>query len=270
MDPVTGHYVEYSATGAYAGLGLEKEGDNFWAQAQKDSLLHVYPEDIRKFQTFLTREKVMSEIEKKGDFSVQYRMLFDGEPKYVTAQAALVEEKDGPQLIIGINNIDDLVRREQDYERRLAAARNRANIDTLTGVKNRTAYDSMSQALTRQIEDGQDVRYAIALCRVVGLDLVNEAEGREAGNRLIREACALICNTFKHSPVFRVAGDQFAAIAQGHDYESADALVAALEESSRKGGVAIACGMAKYDGTGSVAAVFERADALCRKGSDRP
>ena len=44
---------------------------------------------------------------------------------------------------------------------------------------------------------------------------------------------------------------------------------AELEEISRKnsksGGVTISCGMAKYDGSGSVASVFERADALCHK-----
>ena len=30
-------------------------------------------------------------------------------------------------------------------------------------------------------------------------------------------------------------------------------------------GVRVACGMAKYDGTGSVAAVFQRADTICRE-----
>ena len=34
------------------------------------------------------------------------------------------------------------------------------------------------------------------------------------------------------------------------------------------GGVVIACGMARYDGSGSVANVFERADALCRLDED--
>ena len=45
--------------------------------------------------------------------------------------------------------------------------------------------------------------------------------------------------------------------------------MAQLEESNRKnretGGVMLAYGMAKYDGTGSVASVFERAERLCGK-----
>ena len=264
VDPATGRYSEYSASEGYTSLDLDKEGDDFWARAREESVRHVYSEDIEKFQTLMTRDRVMEEIGKNGLFSIQYRMYLDGDPKYVTVQAALVEEKDGPQLIIGVNNVDDLVRREQDFERKLAAARSRANLDTLTGVKNRTAYENMTQTLTKQIESGQPVRYAIALCRVSDYGCVLQAQGQEAGDDMIRRACAVICNAYKHSPVFRVNEDQFAAIVQGQDYDRVDELTAELRQHSGEGDVAIACGMAKYDGSGSVASVFERADALCR------
>ncbi len=267
VDPVTDHFMEYSATREYEGLGIAKTGDDFFGQARTNSARVIVPEDREKFQALLTKDNVLGEIEKRGFFSMQYRMLMDGGEKYIRLKAALVEERDGPQLIIGVSNIDAQVRREQDFERKLAAARSRANLDGLTGVKNRTAYESMSQALTQQIEGGQAVRYAIALCSVKGLDEVNQTKGRQAGDDLIRDACAIICNTFKHSPVFRVSGDQFAAVAQGHDYEHVEELVAALEENNRRnreaGGTLIACGMAKYDGNGSVASVFQRADELC-------
>ena len=269
VDPVTDHYIEYSATREYEGLGLAKEGDDFFAESRKNSVRFIVPEDVEKFQTLLTKANVLEEIEKRGFFSMQYRMLIDGEEQYIALKAALVEERDGPQVIIGVNNIDAQVRREQDFERKLAAARSRANLDGLTGVKNRTAYESMSQSLTQQIEGGQNVRYAIVLCGVKDLAQVNETQGRQAGDQLIRDACAIICETFKHSPVFRVSGDQFAAVAQGHDYEHVEELVAELEETSHHnreaGGAVIACGMAKYDGSGSVASVFQRADELCHE-----
>ena len=269
VDPVTDHFMEYSATREYEGLGIAKEGDDFFAQSRKESVRVIVPEDVEKFQTLMTKANVLEEIDKRGFFSMQYRMLMDGEERYIGLKAALVEERDGPQLIIGVNNIDAQVRREMDYERKLAAARSRANLDGLTGVKNRMAYESMSQSLTQQIEGGQTVRYAIALCGVRDLERVNQTQGRQAGDQLIRDACAIICNTFKHSPVFRVSGDQFAVVAQGHDYEHVEELVAALEENNRRsrenGGAVIACGMAKYDGSGSVASVFQRADELCHE-----
>ena len=269
IDPATGRYVEYRANSDYAGLGVPTEGDDFFAQSLKESARLIYPEDMAKFQTLLTRENVLNRVGKDGFFSFQYRMVMDGEPRYVSLKAALVDEADGPVLVIGVSDIDAQVKHEQEYERMLSAARSKANLDALTGVKNRTAYESMTETLARQIEGGQQVQYAIAICRVYGLGWVNEAQGRAAGNQLIREACAIICNTFKHSPVFRVAGDRFAVIALGHDFECIDDLVAQLAENNRKngetGGVTVACGMAKYDGTGSVAQVFERAEALCAK-----
>ena len=269
VDPETGRYMEYSATEDYAGLGVQKSGDDFFAQSRKESVRLLYPEDLEKFQTMMTRERILEEIAKNGSYTIQYRMMVDGEPRYYSAKAVLSREKEGTQIIIGVNDIDAQVRREQDYERKLSAARARANLDTLTGVKNRTAYENMSENLSRQIADGQAVRYAIILCRVEDLAGINEREGRDAGDRVIREACALICETFKHSPVFRVTGDQFAAIAQGHDYENAEDLMRELEQKNHQnresGGVVMACGMAKYEGEGSVAAVFARAEAWCRR-----
>jgi len=267
IDPATGHYVEYRASSEYAGLGVPTEGDDFFAQSREESLRHIYPEDLAKFQALVTKEYILSKVEAEGSCTIQYRLLLDGEPRYVSLRAVLVQEADGPMLIIGLNDIDAQVRHDQDYEQKLLSARSKANLDALTGVKNRTAYVSMSETLARQIESGQTVQYAIVICRVFGLEWVNEAKGRTAGNQLIREACSVICDTFKHSPVFRVAGDRFAVIALGHDYESIDELLAAMEENNQKnsetGGVVVSCGMARYDGSGSVASVFERAEALC-------
>ena len=263
VDPITNHYVEYSATGGYAGLDLPKMGDDLFARSREESLRYVYPEDVAKFQTLFNRERMLEEIGKNGFYSFQYRMLLDGEPTYVNMKAALVEERDGPQLIIGVSNIDAQVRREQDYERKLSAARSRANLDTLTGVKNKTAYETMSETLSRQAQDGQAVQYAIALCRVRDLSRVNEEQGHEAGDQLIRDTCAVVCNVFKHSPVFRVAGDEFAVIAQGHDFENAESLVNELRDTCLDRGLAISCGLAKYDGTETVSAVFARAERHC-------
>ncbi len=268
VDPKTDQYMEYSATREYEGLGLAKEGEDFFNAARRDSAKTIFPDDLGLFNAMFTKENVMRDIERTGLFVLRYRLVIKGEPVYVNLKAAMVEEQDGPRLIIGVNNVDVQVRRELDYERKLSAARSRANLDGLTGVKNKSAYEDMSETLSRQIEGGQPVKYAIALCGVKDLERTNETLGRDAGDRLIREACAVICDVFNHSPVFRVAGDQFAVIAQGRDYECIDALVAALEDINEKnrqaGRAVIACGMARYDGTGSVASVFERADALCR------
>ena len=136
---------------------MPTEGEDFFAQSLKESVRHIYPEDIVKFQTLLTRENVMEQVRKNGFYAFNYRLLLDGEPRYVSLRAALVEEQDGPVLIIGVNNIDAQVKHELDYEQKLSSAYSNENLDLLTGVKNKAAYMNMSEHLSRQIEDGQNV-----------------------------------------------------------------------------------------------------------------
>ncbi len=265
IDPDTGHYIESRASSDYVGLGIPTEGDDFFAQSQKESERYIYPEDLSKFRMLLTRENFMAKLETDGFFSFNYRMLLEGEPRYMNLKAALIEEQDKPVLVIGVDNIDAQVRQEQAYERKLFSARSKAHLDTLTGVKDKIAYKNMSDHLTRQIAEGQNVKYAIVLCRVNNIPQIIKTEGKPAGDQLILDACEIICDVFKHSPVFRVAGDMFAVIAQGHDYDCAEDLVIQLSEICRNQSLSVSRGMAKYDGSESISTVFANAERLCRK-----
>lgn len=264
IDPDTGHYVEYRTSSEYAGLGLPTEGDDFFAQSQKEIEMHIYPEDLSKVRMFLTRENFMAKLEADRFFSFNYRMLLKGEPLYMNLKAALIEEQGKPVLLVGINNIDAQVRQEQDYERKLFSARIKANLDTLTGVKDKTAYQYMSDYLTRQIAEGQNVKYAIVLCRVNGIPQIIETRDQAAGDNMILDASKIICEVFKHSPVFRVAGDMFAVVSQGHDFECVEDLGMQLSEICRSHSLSVSIGMAKYDGTESISSVFANAERLCR------
>ena len=55
-------------------------------------------------------------------------------------------------------------------------------------------------------------------------------------------------------------------ISQGEDYARVGELTALIsahnQEALRSGGVVVACGMSRFDGDDSVAAVFERADRM--------
>ena len=98
------------------------------------------------------------------------------------------------------------------------------------------------------------------------LKATNDADGHRAGDRRIRDACRVICDAFKHSPVFRVGGDEFAVVVQGVDYRHLEERLrdvgAHNEGALRAGGVIIACGAARFEDDASVADVFDRADRL--------
>ena len=264
VDPATDRFAEYSVKREYAELGIEKEGDRFFDRSRGDNTRVIWPEDREMYLSMMTKENMLKEIERHGMFTMSYRLNISGSPLYVSLKAAMVEEKDGPQLIIGVINTDAQVKREMEYDYNLSVARSKANIDALTGVKNKHAYIDAEASLNAMIEEGEPPEFALVVFDVNGLKIINDTQGHRAGDELIRGACMIICKQFKHSPVFRIGGDEFAVIVQGQDYESIDDLVFGVEEINLKNkaehGIIVACGMAKYSGERNVAELFEKAD----------
>ena len=115
---------------------------------------------------------------------------------------------------------------------------------------------------------GTEGPFAVAVCDLNGLKEVNDTLGHKAGDEHIRNACAVICNIFKHSPVYRIGGDEFAVILKGADYDKRADLMRELSELSaenrRNGGVVIAAGLSDFsrETDTSIENVFERADQL--------
>ena len=265
VDPETGRYREFTSTAEYQSAFAQAEsGTDFFITTREAAKEFTYPEDLNRFLSVFTKENVLADIERSGIFAVSYRLMIDGEPRYMRLKAGMVEEKNGRRLIVGINDIDLQVRQEEDYVDRLAKARIKTSVDALTGVKNRHAYLEAIERLDDESADDAARKYAITILDVNDLKKVNDTDGHKAGDEYLRDACRVICRIFKHSPVFRIGGDEFAVISQGDDYDNIDELMRQMNERNgeavRTGGIVIACGMAKREGDSSTATVVERAD----------
>ena len=85
----------------------------------------------------------------------------------------------------------------------------------------------------------------------------------EEKNRKIKEAAHLICGIFKHSPVFRLSNDEFAAISKESDYVHLDELINNLElfneKNTASNDMVIAFGTARFENDPDVNSVYERA-----------
>lgn len=163
----------------------------------------------------------------------------------------------------------------------------RAYVDALTGIKNKTAFESMAARIDETIAQADAVEvppFAVASFDCNRLKQVNDQYGHGYGDIYLKTACRLICRIYAHSPVFRVGGDEFAALLQGSDYENRDALAEDFErtmQSVREDAsmpwerVDVSCGMAAYrpGEDKSVADVLRRADerlqAQKRQAEDR-
>ena len=265
VDPVTNRYREFSATDDYVeSFSQAKEGTDFFGTVREAALSYNHPDDLERFLAAFTKENILTEVERSGIFTLLYRVMMDGQPLHIQLKAAMVEEREGRRLVVGLNNIDAQVRQQEEFGRRLALAQNQANIDAVTGIKNKHAYLAAAAQLDRQITQGSQPPFAVVMFDVNALKQVNDRFGHQAGDQYLRDASRIICDIFKHSPVFRVGGDEFAALSQGRDYENIEALVDEMrvhnEEAARSGGIVIACGMSRSEHDEYVTAVFERAD----------
>lgn len=264
--PETGLYREFSSTDGFKSFEVPPEGTDFFETSRKQGRRVVCPDDLDFYLAMFTRENILSEIEQSGIFSMTYRLMLNGKPNYVQLKAAMVEENEGSRLVVGINDIDAYVRREEEYAKRLAQAQNMANIDALTGVKSRHAYLDEEERLDHLIREHRISEFAVVILDVNDLKKVNDTMGHQAGDRFIQNACKIICDIFGHSPVFRTGGDEFAVIAQAEDYACIEELLGKLSdqntEALRNGGIVIACGMARFENDSCVADVYERADQI--------
>ena len=170
-------------------------------------------------------------------------------------------------LALLLSNYSYMVNITRKKDEELGAVKDIALTDSLTHVKSRHAFRQTEEMMNGQIA-AQDVEpFAVVVCDMNDLKRINDTQGHEAGDDSIRAASSLVCKIFDHSPVFRVGGDEFAAVLKGADYENRETLIAALQKQSQENAerdeVAVASGMAEYrrgeDLT--VRSVFERADA---------
>ncbi|MCR5623787.1 MAG: sensor domain-containing diguanylate cyclase, partial [Lachnospiraceae bacterium] len=265
VDPETSDYHEFSATDAFKRqIKVASTGTDFFTKSREISESLTYPADYKRFLSVFTKENIMAEIEKEGIFSFKYRLLIDGNTVHVQIKAAMVEEAEGPRLIVGLNNIDAQVRQAEQMEMRLEKAETRVNIDTLTGVKNKHAYFKFETRLDLEIEEDRVSPFAITMLDINDLKKINDTAGHQAGDEYIRSACKIICETFNHSPVFRIGGDEFVVISQGSDYDHIDELIEIMDTHNARAlesnGVVIACGMSKFEKDNCVADIFKRAD----------
>ena len=167
---------------------------------------------------------------------------------------------------IMLTNFSLMRKREREHQTKLREAESKAATDPLTGIKNRMAYEHYESNLNEQIRDKKDIHFAIVIADINDLKYINDKIGHSAGDECIRTACKRICHTFKHSPVFRIGGDEFAVILQGNDYEIRQDLFKQIMEvpNLEIPENSLAVGMAEFipGKDDSVASVFIQADRL--------
>ncbi len=148
-----------------------------------------------------------------------------------------------------------------DQVRRAEHAERAAHTDVLTEVANRRGWDA---ALTG--EESRATRYASPAAVVVldldGLKAVNDTQGHDAGDQLLRRTAAALTARLRTSDVLaRLGGDEFAALLPETDAAAALIVCDQLREVLAEEGISASFGVGARGGHGGLLAAWRRADA---------
>ena len=261
-------YVGYTTNNIFGQLEIQEKGEDFFRESKNLAPLIVHPMDISKILKILDKEYLLSILDDKRQFSIDYRLIIENNPQYT--RLTVRKSSDKKHLIIGVENINDEINREKEHLKALSMEKELARRDELTGTKNKTAYAELEKNIQSNIDNGIEyLPFAIAVCDINFLKKVNDTEGHKAGDEYIKVSSKLLCDTFSHSPVFRIGGDEFVIFLGGSDYPAREELIKGLrdrvlENLESGNGPVIAVGIADFDPEkdSKVSDVFERADSM--------
>ena len=175
-------------------------------------------------------------------------------------------------LVIMANEVRSYVHDILTAETKVAELGELANKDALTGIRNKTAYDSEIKKIEGDLLSGQLKEFALAMIDLNYLKKINDNYGHDKGNISIKKLCHMVCTVFTHSPVFRIGGDEFVVLLKGSDYQNYEELLAdfngQLDALAKDDSldpwekVSAAIGVAYWgkDGNNDIATLFKSAD----------
>lgn len=174
-------------------------------------------------------------------------------------------------IILAVILVISLIATERGVIRKMNRLENRAYVDTLTGLQNRTAYFEYIGVLNKKQQKGE-ADYSILMIDINFLKKVNDTYGHDQGNIYLKGAADLIRKVFGDQSLYRIGGDEFVMILEGSAQEGAEERIREFQEETARlqadeslkpwEKVSAAIGLAKFDPETDADAeeVFRRAD----------
>jgi diguanylate cyclase (GGDEF)-like protein len=237
-----------------------------WILIQAIASKWIHPDDLQFAMHFLEKNEIIKKLSHDQTISMICRMIVNGNIEHVRHIIIMCEDKE--HILCCLERIEEEIRTKREQEKDIQSAKRMARLDKLTGIRNKNAFIEYTLSINEKLNSGTNSKpFAFVMCDVNDLKLINDTRGHSFGDEAIQRASRMVCDVFKHSPVFRVGGDEFVAVLFDEDYEERESLLHRLKEESlnnkrSRSGPVVACGMAEYDPEKDRKAedVYERAD----------
>jgi len=136
-----------------------------------------------------------------------------------------------------------------------------SSTDLLTGVKNRNAMNNRVFKIITGRERVPDF-YGVVFADLNGLKAINDDDGHNAGDELIKKAAATLKSTFDGCEIYRAGGDEFLIVAMGKPKEWIESKIEYLHKiADDPNQVSFALGFYYDVERGDIRAAMREADA---------
>ena len=104
--------------------------------------------------------------------------------------------------------------------------------DMLTGVMNRNEMNNLVDELSHGSSD--DVSVGVIFADLNGLKTINDLEGHNSGDLLLKNAANVLKSVFSENEIFRAGGDEFAIIVTGITQDEINEKIESIRTASEK------------------------------------
>lgn len=261
-------FMEFLPSRLFKDIPHQKSGNRFIKFARTTARKYVHPNDLKKIISIYDKKKLQELISNGTPYSVPIRLVLND--KIIHTRHVIIICEDKKHILSCIVNIENEVQEKAEQKHHLMSAERMARRDELTGIKNKNAFTEQSQIIDKKIrKNPSSWEFGVVMCDVNNLKTINDTRGHSFGDEAIQKASQMICEIFKHSPVFRIGGDEFIVLLKDNDYKNREELLALLREESitnkkTRVGPVVASGLAVYEPgrDKEFSDVFNRADSL--------
>ena len=214
------------------------------------------PGDVEPFSTFPAFEKYIPDLlagkeipplfsnEEYGNLLTVYTPVYDSQGAcicYIGADCSMegIKEYSGKVfrqialfflVAVGIILIISIFVTENRVVKKMKGLENRAYLDTLTGLQNRTAFYEHLEEINKKIKAG-NADFSTLMIDVNYLKRVNDTYGHDQGNIYLQGAADLIRKTFgAEKNLYRIGGDEFVLLLEGKEQEGVEDRIRAFKE----------------------------------------
>ncbi|MCR5847457.1 MAG: diguanylate cyclase [Lachnospiraceae bacterium] len=267
VNSANGDYYIYKEDDRRENMEVKKSGKGFFDSKDNVTRDLIHPDDIDRINEVMTAENLIEMLKNRKQISLEYRRLINNEVNNM--RLSVLWSSDKIHFVMGIENIDEEIEKEEEHVRELTNEREMARRDDLTGIKNKNAYREFEESMQKKIDSKTEITpFSLLVCDINNLKQINDKFGHKAGDEYIKASSKMICEVYTHSPVFRIGGDEFVVVLSGDDYFNREKLLKKIRAKVIKNlkqpeTPVVATGLADFDSRNdkSVSNVFVRADA---------